>query len=500
MKKTYLLLSIILLISSFLCNINAQTDEAMVSRLQERVAMLEEVCGSWEGKIGRSEVQMALEMEESSSAIGELRRDGMIYFLHCFAEDMDKTDNISVGTESSEYEYCVLEQSGGETTGIMYLSYDAGIFEGIYLNGSYPAAVKLKMVEASDSSYESAIDLEKLEQDKWDMATYFDTPESYDNYIREFPSGKYVDMAKAQIELLAAESALKDRDYAGTIDALKRAEGYITLPEEAKKMLQKALEEAAYEKYLESDGFEESIVNGIEFVNTFLYSEKRAEVSDKVAYMMASSPMYLAGTSAEIMLTYANTDETREYVLRQTKQAAKERAKRSRKSSSAVGFNFTIGGSTETALDNIAPIFGGHVLLGVGDNRNFFNFEMGARYRYWPFVNVNDPADKYDFHQLRLVIAPKFNIVRKKKSAFYMYVAPEAGFGFPIDMHAKGFYEANSLNVGGRVGIGYGMFELSGTYTYDYWPMVEYDEFTGKYSPAMVGVTLSICLSGSNRK
>jgi hypothetical protein len=79
-----------------------------------------------------------------------------------------------------------------------------------------------------------------------------------------------------------------------------------------------------------------------------------------------------------------------------------------------------------------------------------------------------------------------------------MYVAPEAAYGYPIDPHATRTYEPNTLSFGGRVGVGFGHFDLSASYMVDYWPMVK-DTFTATYYPAMVGVALTVYLSGSGR-
>ena len=127
------------------------------------------------------------------------------------------------------------------------------------------------------------------------------------------------------------------------------------------------------------------------------------------------------------------------------------------------------------------------------------NFEFGLRYRYWQFGEIQGEGQNVDFHNIRLVVAPKFNLVRQKKSAFYMYIAPELGYGYPIDMYGTGMYEANSLSLGGRVGIGVGRLDLSAMYTYDYVPLVTSDFPAGKYSPKQVGLALTFYFSGSGR-
>ena len=66
-------------------------------------------------------------------------------------------------------------------------------------------------------------------------------------------------------------------------------------------------EQLAYKKYSESKTRLDSIRNGLDFVNTYVMrSERRMEVSDRVAYLMASTPEYLAGTYVQaVFLTLA---------------------------------------------------------------------------------------------------------------------------------------------------------------------------------------------------
>ena len=268
-------------------------------------------------------------------------------------------------------------------------------------------------------------------------------------------------------------------------------------------------EQLAYKKYSESKTRLDSIRNGLDFVNTYVMrSERRMEVSDRVAYLMASTPEYLAGTSLEALLSYVYKEETLQYVIGRKVKADME-AKHISKLKT-IGFNAGIGGAVETCeyinpgLADTEFIYGGHFLFSVGDYRNFFNLELGARYRYWVFrLNhwIGDPNAKYeyDFHQLRLVLAPKFNLIRQKRSAFYLYVAPEFGYNYPIDMHATGYYEGDNVTVGGRVGVGVGRFELSASYTRDVTPVLR-NAFTDAYQPQQVGVAMTIYFSNSGRK
>lgn len=273
--------------------------------------------------------------------------------------------------------------------------------------------------------------------------------------------------------------------------------------------LYRAGEQMAYRKYAKSRTRLDSIANGMEYVNTYVIrSERRREVSDRIAYLMASTPEYLAGTSLEVLLSYVYNEDTREYVIRQ--KTKEEREVIHIEKIRSLGFNAGIGAAVETCeyinedLADTEYIYGGHLLFSIGDNRNFFNFEIGARYRYWVFrMNhwIGDPNAKYDydFHQLRLVLAPKFNLIRQKRSPFYLYVAPEFGYTYPIDMHATGYYEGENITLGARAGLGIGRFEVSASYTHDVTPMMKY-VYTDAYRPQQVGVAMTIYFSNSGRK
>ena len=268
-------------------------------------------------------------------------------------------------------------------------------------------------------------------------------------------------------------------------------------------------EQLAYQKYSESRTKLDSIDNGMKYVNTYVKrSERRREVSDRIAYLMASTPEYLAGTSLEVLLSYVYNEDTREYVIRQKEKADREAAHLRRLKS--IGFNAGVGAAVETCeyinedLADTEFIYGGHLLFSIGDDRNFFNFELGLRYRYWVFrLNhwIGDPNARYDydFHQIRLVMAPKFNLIRQKRSAFYLYVAPEFGYNYPIDMHATGYYEGENLTLGARAGIGLGRFDISASYTHDVTPMMKY-VYTNAYRPEQVGIAMTIYFSNSGRK
>ena len=269
-------------------------------------------------------------------------------------------------------------------------------------------------------------------------------------------------------------------------------------------------EQLAYRKYAESKTKLDSIDNGMAYVNTYVKkSERRREVSDRIAYLMASTPEYLAGTSLEVLLSYVYNEDTREYVIRQKGKADRETVHLSRLKS--IGFNAGLGAAVETCeyinedLADTEYIYGGHLLFSIGDNRNFFNFELGVRYRHWMFgkshwIGEPDVAyDDYDFHQVRLVMAPKFNLIRQKRSPFYLYVAPEFGYNYPIDMHATGYYEGENITLGARAGLGVGRFEISASYTHDASPMMKY-VYTDAYRPQQVGVAMTIYFSNSGRK
>ncbi len=279
--------------------------------------------------------------------------------------------------------------------------------------------------------------------------------------------------------------------------------------QEMSDSLYRAGEQMAYRKYAKSRTRLDSIANGMEYVNTYVIrSERRREVSDRIAYLMASTPEYLAGTSLEVLLSYVYNEDTREYVIRQ--KTKEEREVVHIEKIRSLGFNAGIGAAVETCeyinedLADTEYIYGGHLLFSIGDNRNFFNFEFGARYRYWVFrMNhwIGDPNAKYDydFHQLRLVLAPKFNLIRQKRSPFYLYVAPEFGYNYPIDMHATGYYEGENITLGARAGLGIGRFEVSASYTHDVTPMMKY-VYTDAYRPQQVGVSMTIYFSNSGRK
>lgn len=279
--------------------------------------------------------------------------------------------------------------------------------------------------------------------------------------------------------------------------------------QEMSDSLYRAGEQMAYRKYAKSRTRLDSIANGMEYVNTYVIrSERRREVSDRIAYLMASTPEYLAGTSLEVLLSYVYNEDTREYVIRQ--KTKEEREVVHMEKIRSLGFNAGIGAAVETCeyinedLADTEYIYGGHLLFSIGDNRNFFNFEIGARYRYWVFrMNhwIGDPNAKYDydFHQLRLVLAPKFNLIRQKRSPFYLYVAPEFGYNYPIDMHATGYYEGENITLGARAGLGIGRFEVSASYTHDVTPMMKY-VYTNAYRPQQVGVAMTIYFSNSGRK
>ena len=279
--------------------------------------------------------------------------------------------------------------------------------------------------------------------------------------------------------------------------------------QEMSDSLYRAGEQMAYRKYAKSRTRLDSIANGMEYVNTYVIrSERRREVSDRIAYLMASTPEYLAGTSLEVLLSYVYNEDTREYVIRQ--KTKEEREVIHIEKNRSLGFNAGIGAAVETCeyinedLADTEYIYGGHLLFSIGDNRNFFNFEIGARYRYWVFrMNhwIGDPNAKYDydFHQFRLVLAPKFNLIRQKRSPFYLYVAPEFGYNYPIDMHATGYYEGENITLGARAGLGIGRFEVSASYTHDVTPMMKY-VYTDAYRPQQVGVAMTIYFSNSGRK
>lgn len=518
--------------------------------LLERLQKLEAICGEWQGVLDNEAADVTFYMEDSSSAIGEMQMTGKVFFLHCFAEDMAKEDAYVVGGADG-YDYCIMQQSEGEVVSLLYLSLRNGKLKGIAAGNAGVSQVEFSRKSGDVTRYRmSDASAAGFEDDKWNTVSYLNTVEAYESYLVDFPQGKYADEAKGliksitaseirarqekedqevwektltentaeayeeyleypleykayerfargRIEAFKAFEADKKGDYDTVLAALDKADDHITLTKDMLMLRVKNQELKSYDSYLKAESDLQAILRGIDFVSTFTSSEKHDEVSDRVAYLMASSPAYLAGTPAEVMLSYAKTEKTREFVISECKKANRQRYRQSSNGSN-LGFNFGIGTAVSNPLEAFAPVCGGHFLFSVGDNRNFFNFEFGARYGYWSFVNKEDASDKYDFHQLRLVAAPKFNLIRQKRSAFYLYVAPEAAYGYPIDPHATRNYEANSLSFGGRVGVGYGHFDLSASYMLDYWPMVK-DTFTATYYPAMVGVALTIYLSGSGR-
>lgn len=539
MRKLFSAISIFCLTAMISITLSAQ-DQELNQTVKERVYKLENICGIWTGMTGDVTVTMSMDMEDSSSAIGELTKEDMVYFLHCFTDDMDKLDPYAAGP-GKEYEYCILQQNSGETIGIFYLSLSENKLSGIYYADFIETPVTLTRADSSPAVMEiNEIDLEKADEDKWENTRYLDTREAYESYLEDFPEGKYSGEAKYLLDTFEDRHLWEKTVEDGSFEAYKsyldspvqpklneiKAKGVLAymnalnaenaddpdavlkfleemektsgLTEDAEMMKKRNLEAQAYKKYLNSSDDEEAIRNGIEYVNTYLRGEHRSEVSDRVAYLMASSPAYLAGTPCEIMLTYAVTDSTKEYVRKQTSKAAKTRSRNSSKTS-RMGFNGGIGGTVEATMPGYDMIYGGHALFSIGDNRNFFNFEFGIRYRYWQFKELTPEIGNVDFHHIRLVAAPKFNLIRQKKSAFYLYIAPEAGYGYPIDMHSTGLYMPNSISFGGRVGIGIGRFDLSAMATYDFIPMVNENFPAGRYSQQQVGVALTFYISGSGR-
>ncbi len=518
--------------------------------LTERLRKLETICGEWQGMVGNESADVTFYMEDSSSAIGEMRVEEKVFFLHCFAEDMAEDDKFAVGGKDG-YDYCIMQQSEGEVVSMIYLSVKDGKLTGISAGGSGVSTVTFSRRGGNAREYQY-LDAETIDfdYDKWTTVSYLNTIEAYESYLADFPQGKYADAARKQIksiryeaqreefekkdqelwekaltensieacqayldspleykayerlargrlETLKAIDADKRGDHDAVLASLERADDYISLNRDMLALRMKNQELKSYDTYLKADTDLEAISRGMDFLNTYANSEKHDEVSDRVAYLMASSSQYLAGTPAEVILSYAKTEKTRKYVI---KESAKAKRSRYRKSSngSNLGFNLGIGAAVSRPIEVSAPVYGGHLLFSIGDNRNFLNFELGARYGYWNFVNREDPADVYDFHQLRLVAAPKFNLIRQKKSSFYLYVAPEAAYGYPIDPYGLRTYEANTLSFGGRIGFGIGHFDLSASYMLDYWPMVT-ESFTGSYYPTMVGIALTVYLSGSGR-
>lgn len=493
MKKIIILTILAVLPCLYSFNSYAQR-QSVSNRDQKNVAKPGDVCGVWKGLIGGEDACLSLEMRTDTYASGDLFWKGKANPIYCYAEDMVSDDGVTAGFDS-DYQYCLLEQYGSEVVGVVYMSLSSGKLKGIYIKGSDISPVGFeKSVLSIDGSIANT---NSLEEEKWNIAQYMSSPDAYREYLAVFPSGKYANEAKGRMKLLEAFAAEEKGDHHAALRALDKADNHIPLAEDALELRAKAIEGIAYDRFALAETPEESIQNGIDFVNTFLQSGRRAEVSDKVAYLMASTPVYLAGTSAEVMLTYATKDETREYILSQIQIYANEQENNRRKA--RLGFNGGLGVSYETSGKDAKPVYGGYVFFSIGDYRNYLNFEMGLKYRYWSFVNTENASEAFDFHQLRLFVAPKFNLVRQKKSAFYMYIAPEASYGYPIDMHGTGYYETNTLTLGARAGIGLGRFEVSASYSYDYWPMVN-SSFAGSYSRTMTGVALTFCFSGSGRK
>ena len=537
--RTFFSAIFILCLSAAISNPLSAQSQFLDHVVGERISKLENICGSWVCTDDDADASIYLEMEDKSSAIGELYKGDMVYFLHCFTDDMDKHDAYTAGAEG-QYEYCILQQSSGETVGIFYLVLDGELLKGVFVSDSLEENVTFSRV-GKGQTLQAPVNMAEVEDDTWSNVRYLDSKEAYEAYLKEFPEGKYADEARKILDTIddthlweetiergtyeAYEAyldspvypKLHENDAKGTLayldavaadnigdveavlkhlDVMDKTLG-LTL--DAFRMRERNLEIQSYRKYLASATDEEAITNGIEYVNTFLNGEHRSEVSDRVAYLMASSPAYLAGTFKEVILTYAVTEETIEYVNEQTKKAAKARSKKSSLISSNIGFNGGIGGSIEAAVPGFDMIYGGHALFSIGDNRNFFNFEFGIMYRYWQFKELTPEIGNVDFHHIRLVAAPKFNLIRQKKSAFYLYIAPEAGYGYPIDMHATGLYMPNSISFGGRVGIGIGRFDLSAMATYDFIPMVNEKFPAGRYSQQQVGVALTFYISGSGR-
>lgn len=542
---TFLLFSV-----SFVSAPDADAQTPINDILTERLRKLENICGEWQGKVGNESADVTFYMEDSSSAIGEMRVEEKVFFLHCFAEDMAEDDKFAVGGKDG-YDYCIMQQSEGEVVSMIYLSVKDGKLTGISAGGSGVSTVTFSRRGGNAREYQY-LDAETIDfdYDKWTTVSYLNTIEAYESYLADFPQGKHADdarkqiesiryearraelekedqelwekalsentieacqayidspleykayerLARGRVETLKAIDADKRGDHDAVLASLDRADDYISLGRDMLALRMKNQEQKSYDSYLKAETDLEAISRGIEYVNTFINSEKHDEVSDRVAYLMASSPAYLAGTPAEVMLTYAKTEKTREYVVKECAKASRIRYRQSSNGSN-LGFNLGIGAAVSNPIEAFAPVYGGHLLFSIGDNRNFLNFELGARYGYWNFVNREDPADVYDFHQLRLVAAPKFNLIRQKKSSFYLYVAPEAAYGYPIDPHGLRTYEANTLSFGGRIGFGIGHFDLSASYMLDYWPMVS-ESFTGSYYPTMVGIALTVYLSGSGR-
>lgn len=512
--------------------------QGLGQKTRERISKLENICGTWSGTSGDSKVSMSLDMEDSSSAIGELMKDDMVYFLHCFTDDMDKLDAYIVGSGET-YEYCILQQNGGETTGLYYLYFEGEALEGLFVSGLDKQNVSLSRVGERTVS---SVDLDSIavEDDRWSNARYLDTREAYESFLEEFPEGKYSDEARDLLDTIDDrhlwEETVKDGSYEAytayldspvqpklyeikakgmlayinavaaenaddpdtVLEFLEEMEKTSGLTEEAVLMRERNLEAQAYKKYMDSSDDAAAILNGIEYVNRFIDGEHRAEVSDRVAYLMASSQVYLTGTSKDVMLTYAVTDDTKEYVNSQADKAARSRYKKS-STVSNLGFNGGIGAAVEATVPGYDIIYGGHLLFSVGDNRNYLNVEFGIRYRYWYFKLLSPERGNVDFHHIRLVVAPKFNVIRQKNSPFYLYIAPEVGYGYPIDMHATGLYMPNSVSFGGRIGAGYGRFDLSAIVTHDFIPMVNENFPAGRYSQTQVGLAFTFYMSGSGR-
>ena len=99
MSKFIAAVAVSLLFFNSLSDVNAQSrSQASVNDiLQKRLQKLESICGEWHGQLGNESVNATFFMEDSSSAIGEMQAGDKVFFLHCFAEDMDKDDKYAVG-------------------------------------------------------------------------------------------------------------------------------------------------------------------------------------------------------------------------------------------------------------------------------------------------------------------------------------------------------------------------------------------------------------------
>lgn len=495
MRKLFVLISTVLLSSLYIGMAYAQSALSVNQLFYDGVSGSGGLRSVWTGQIGGEDALMTLKVKDGYSAVGELNRSGMITSITCFGKDVVTDDGIVAGFDA-DYQYCFLELAGSDRVGVFYMSVVSGRLKGIYIKGENISPADFTM--SRTASYDQAADgVTELDEKKWSTATYTDSQEAYKEYISIFPAGRHVNEARGRMLLLEAGDAVKRGDYHEALSALRRAENHVLLTDEAHRLRAAAEEGIAYDRFALSENPDEKIRYGIDYVNSYLQSERRNEVSDKVAYLMASSPLYLAGTSEEVMLTYATTDQTREYIHHQVNQYDRDKYRRS-SNSSGLKFNGGIGASAETYINSLRPIGGAHIFFCVGNYSNYLNLEVGIKYRYLWFTSEFDTLSYYDVNQIRMFIAPKFNFIRQKNRDFYMYVAPEVSYGYPIDLRYTGYFVANTLNFGARLGVGYGSFELSALYSYDYLPLVN-ESFTGKYSRNMAGVALTFCFSGSGR-